>query len=193
MDSIDWFSLDLGALAGTSSLSFSVHAFVVPIIKQNKYHEKNLRDLGFTYILGFTTYQSVAFLGAIAIAGFDCKNTFIDCYLSDWTVLPVAISYFLSIVSAFPIMVEVGRTRILDLFFNGVSKKKIMIFNSTFMVVATFFGIISPIIPLSTLISLVGAFFCYFFIYLIPTVLHFTCLHGSPHREPLMSRTMLTD
>jgi solute carrier family 38 (sodium-coupled neutral amino acid transporter), member 9 len=124
----------------------------------------------------------VAFLGAIAVAAKPCKNTFVDCYLSDWTILLVEITYFLSIVSAFPIMVEVGRTRILDLFFGGVSNKKFMIFNSTFMVVATFFSIISPIIPLSTLISLVGAFFCYFFIYLIPSYLHFACLYGSPNK-----------
>ena len=41
MEVVNWFSLDLGALAGTSSLAFSVHAFVVPIIKQNRHHEKN--------------------------------------------------------------------------------------------------------------------------------------------------------
>ena len=60
------------------------------------------------------------------------------------------------------------------------------------MPVATFFSIISPIIPLSTLISLVGAFFCYFFIYLIPSYLHFSCLYSPNKHDPLLSESMLT-
>jgi hypothetical protein len=91
-------------------------------------------------------------------------------------------------------MVEVGRTRILELFFGRVTTKKFAIFNSSFMLVALFFSIISPIIPLSTLISMVGAFFCYFFIYLIPTYLHFKCLYGHPPKEdPFLVDSMLSE
>lgn len=33
LDKITWFSTDLGSLAGTCSVAFSIHAFVVPFMK----------------------------------------------------------------------------------------------------------------------------------------------------------------
>jgi hypothetical protein len=102
----------------------------------------------------------------------------VDCYLTEWTILFVEITYFLGVVSAFPIMVEVGRTRILELFFGEVTQKQFTTYNITFMLVASCLSILSPIIPLSTLMSLVGALVCYFFIYMIPTMLHRACLYG---------------
>jgi len=45
------------------------------------------------------------------------------------------------------------------------------------MLVGSLFSIMSPYLPLSTLMSIVGAVVCYFFIYLIPTKIHFSCLY----------------
>ena len=116
-DQITWFSTDLGSLGGTCSLAFSIHAFVVPFMKQNKNQDKNMRDLGVTYIIGFITYFLAGVLGALTVAGKDCKNTFVDCYLSEWTILIVEISYFINVVSTFPSNISVGRTRVLELIF----------------------------------------------------------------------------
>ena len=82
-------------------------------MKQNKNQDKNMRDLGVTYVIGFITYFLAGVLGALTVAGKDCKNTFVDCYLSEWTILIVEISYFINVVSTFPSNISVGRTRVL--------------------------------------------------------------------------------
>lgn len=47
------------------------------------------------------------------------------------------------------------------------------------MVAATIISVLSPKIPLSILMSIVGAVVCYFFIYLFPTKVHYSCLYPS--------------
>jgi hypothetical protein len=50
-------------------------------------------------------------------------------------------------------------------------------FNIGFMVFATIMSVLSPFIPISLMMNIVGAVVCYFFIYLFPTLLHYTCLY----------------
>jgi hypothetical protein len=50
-------------------------------------------------------------------------------------------------------------------------------FNIGFMVFATIMSILSPFIPISLMMNIVGAVVCYFFIYLFPTLLHYACLY----------------
>ena len=38
-------------------------------MKQNRNQENNIRDLGYTYFLGFIVYEAVSLMGAFAIAG----------------------------------------------------------------------------------------------------------------------------
>ena len=76
-----------------------------------------MRDLGVTYVIGFTTYFLAGVLGALTVAGKDCSNTFVDCYLKEWTILIVEISYLINVVSTFPSNISVGRTRVLELIF----------------------------------------------------------------------------
>ena len=45
------------------------------------------------------------------------------------------------------------------------------------MVFATIMSILSPFIPISLMMNIVGAVVCYFFIYLFPTLLHYACLY----------------
>lgn len=136
----------------------------------------------------------MAILGALAVTGKDCKNTFVDCYLTEWTILIVEITYFLGRLSAFPIMVEIGRTRLLELYFGTVTKKHFNIFNVCFMVFASIICILSSKLPLSILMSLVGAIFGFFFIYLIPTKFHFGCLYKKGHgKEPVVSESLISE
>lgn len=82
-------------------------------MKQNKEQGNNMRDLGITYIMAFILYEMSSVLGTFAISSKDCENTFIDCYLADWTVLFVTVSYLISRVFFLPCVLEVGRTRLL--------------------------------------------------------------------------------
>lgn len=150
-------------------------------MKQNKNQEKNQRDLGITYTLAFITYWIVSMAGALAISDKSCTNTLIDCYLKDWTILFVEVTYLLGRVGAFPIMVEISRTRLLSLYYPEVTEKHLKIFNVSFVIFGSIISILSPILPISILMSLVGAVVCYFFIYFFPAKLHFSCLY--PQRK----------
>ena len=89
MDEVKWFSLDIGGVAGTSALALTVHTVVTSFLKQIRHPENINRDLKLTYFMGVCTYQIVAVFGALAITGKDCDNTFVDCYLTEWTILIV--------------------------------------------------------------------------------------------------------
>jgi hypothetical protein len=69
MDQIEWWSWDAGSLAGTCSLAFTIHTVVITFMKQNQNQANNIRDLGYTYFLGFIVYEVVSLMGAFAIAG----------------------------------------------------------------------------------------------------------------------------
>ncbi len=152
-------------------------------MKENRNQDKNLRDLGITYILAFLTYWLVSMAGALAISNKSCTNTLIDCYLKDWTILFVEVTYLLSKIGNFPIMIEIGRTRILNTFLTKISERHFKMFNICFMIFAATVCILSPVLPLSVLMGLVGAVVCYFFIYFLPTKLHFSCLYPESRKE----------
>lgn len=62
-------------------------------------------------------YLLVSVSGAFAISDKHCTNTLIDCFLTDWTILFVEVTYLFSRIGGFPIMIEVARTRLLTLFY----------------------------------------------------------------------------
>ena len=127
--------------------------------------------------MGFVIYSIVSVLGTFAISGKTCSNTMVDCYLHDWTILIVLVSFLLGRICYLPCVVEVGRTRIMELYTSDISEKNFKYFNIGFMAVATLFSIMSPYLSIALLLNIVGAVVCYVFIYLIPTKMHYSCLY----------------
>jgi hypothetical protein len=146
-------------------------------LKKNEKQENNLRDLGFAYGLAFVFYELVALLGGLAITNKSCTNTMINCYLTDWTVLIVEVSYLYGLICVFPCNFSVCRTRLLELFFGKVTPRQFRFFSIGFMVVASFFSIISPFLSLSLVMGFSGSLVCFLFIYLVPTKMHYGCLY----------------
>ena len=161
----------MGAIgkAGTCSLAFTIQPIVITFMKQNKHEHRNEKDLRTTYVMAFVAYEIIAVLGTLAVSGKNCSNTIVDCYLHDWTILIVSVSFLFGRMTILPVALEVGRTRILELFCSDVNEEKYKKFNIGFMLVATFFSVMSPFISISLLININGALICYWFIYLIPT------------------------
>jgi amino acid permease len=89
IDKINWFSLDIGNLAGTCAFAFTVHTLIVTFLKSNRHQENNARDLGLAYMLAFLLYESIGVLGAFATSGKDCKETLVNCYLNEGIILVV--------------------------------------------------------------------------------------------------------
>lgn len=102
MDSVQFISWDVGNLAGTCALAFTIHTMVITFVKANKDQTKNERDLGFSYMLGFLLYELIGLFGGFAVSNVDCKETLVNCYLSEWTVLIVEASYLFGRITVFP-------------------------------------------------------------------------------------------
>jgi hypothetical protein len=51
--------------------------------------------------------------GAFAISDKICDNTLVDCYLTEWIVLVVEVSYLFGRVTVFPCTLAVSRTRLI--------------------------------------------------------------------------------
>lgn len=61
------FSWDIGNLAGTAALAFTIHTVVAPIMRTNEKQEHNSRDLAISYIMGTLTYAFIGICGAFGI------------------------------------------------------------------------------------------------------------------------------
>jgi Ca2+/Na+ antiporter len=65
---INYWSWDIGNLSGGCALAFTVHTVVTALMKPNINQDKNVRDLGLSYLLGFCLYIFIGNMGAIAIS-----------------------------------------------------------------------------------------------------------------------------
>jgi sodium-coupled neutral amino acid transporter 9 len=99
---VTWVSWDVGNLAGTCALAFTIHTIVVTFVKENKDQSKNERDVWLSYLMGFSLYELIGLFGGFAISGLECKETLVNCYLHEWTVLIVEISYLFGRITVFP-------------------------------------------------------------------------------------------
>jgi hypothetical protein len=70
---IIWVSSNIGELAGTSAVAFTIHTVVATIIKSNKLQENNMRDLKISYLLGLLLYCAIGSMGYIAIWNLKCS------------------------------------------------------------------------------------------------------------------------
>jgi len=68
-------------LAGTLSMSYFSHSFVLPMMKNNEKQENNKRDLFFGYCLVFFTYAFLGLLGYIGFSGENYEADFKDVIL----------------------------------------------------------------------------------------------------------------
>jgi amino acid permease len=61
------FSWDIGNLAGTAALAFTIHTVVAPIMRTNKIQSNNTRDLVISYMTGTVVYAFIGICGSMAI------------------------------------------------------------------------------------------------------------------------------
>ena len=116
IDDIPLFDTNVGNLAGTCALAFTLHVIVNPIMKGNKNQNNNFRDLKISYVLGFIFYAIIGILGCIAVLGKKCDITIVNCFLDDWQAVMVEALYFYGLVTVYPNFVDIARTRTLQFF-----------------------------------------------------------------------------
>ena len=63
------FTFQVSTLCGVFALSFFIHSLIMPIMKNNKNHKENKRDLSIGYAMTAFVYAAVGIFGSLAIAG----------------------------------------------------------------------------------------------------------------------------
>lgn len=66
-DKVKLFSWDIGNLAGTCALAFTIHTVVAPISKMNRNQKSNTRNLYICYGMGSAIYSFLGICGQLAI------------------------------------------------------------------------------------------------------------------------------
>lgn len=72
-DKIVWISGNIGSLAGTSAVAFTIHTVVATILKANKNQANNNRDLKLSYFLGLLMYIGIGIIGCFAVLKKTCS------------------------------------------------------------------------------------------------------------------------
>ncbi|KRX11065.1 hypothetical protein PPERSA_05174 [Pseudocohnilembus persalinus] len=178
------FGTNIGNLAGTASLAFTIHTSFGNMIKCNKNQKNNVRDLGYTYIIGFMVYGIISIIGGLGILNryTDVVNpTMITEYFKQGSLGPFIVQalYFGHLVSILPVFVDIMKRRVFPLVLKGkeASQKLHTIINISFMVISVAVKCI-PGISAGDITNFDGALCCFFFVYLVPIIMHMTCYHG---------------
>ena len=186
-DNVLWFGLDVGRVAGTAAVAFTLQPVIAAIIKTNKKQENNLRDLKVGFIIGLFVYCCIGFMGSLAIWDIVCDETIINCFLKDFSSVLVEATYLYGLMTVLPCFLTIGRSKILLHFFPEITPGIFRNFNLMFITFSLSVCFLSPYIKVDSLISLIGSITSYYMIYYIPAILHLKCLHGS--EEKLLGQT----
>jgi sodium-coupled neutral amino acid transporter 9 len=179
---IVWFTWDFPNLSGVLALAFIIHNEIVPIMKQNKNQNKNLRDLGIAYSITGFLYAVMGILGVLAIIGrqihTEKANTVIDYFkVSDIGAFIIQIIFFSHLITAFPIPCYIARNLFFQIFYQEreVPRKWILLYNTIYALLVTIMGIFN--VNPGVVIGFTGACVGYFITYFIPIGIHFTCIY----------------
>lgn len=74
LDNLNWFTWDVVTLCGVFAVAFNLHAVIIPIMKNNKHQEHNLRDVGLGFGWTGIIYTLVGGFGAVAISGVPARS-----------------------------------------------------------------------------------------------------------------------
>ena len=187
------FGTQISTLAGTLSLGYFSHSFVLPLMKNNKNQENNKRDLFIGYILVMLTYIVVGIMGYFGFSGKDFKPDFKDNWFrffpfdNIYIVVLRLINVF-QLLTIFPVIVYIVRIQLFSTFCGSEypSKAHVVCYTCCMcmvcLVILYFFADY-----LSGLMSLIGAAVGLFLIYLIPLCVN-VVYYKRKHPENLEER-----
>lgn len=166
-------------LAGTLSLGYFSHSFVLPLMKNNAKQENNKRDLLLGYLLVMLTYIIVGLSGYIGFSGSYFKKPnfednwfrFFDPKLY-WLIILRLINV-IQLLSIFPILFYIVRIQFFGTFWHNNYPGKIHVLCfSGILVVVCWFILYFLADKLGMMLSFIGAFTGLFLIYIIPCVVN---------------------
>ena len=167
-----------GLMAGTFSLGYFCHSFILPLMKNNRNQENNQRDLFIGYICVTITYITVGIMGYIGFSGSefspDFKDNWYRFFKSDnYFILVLRIFNVIQLTLLFPMCFHIVRTELMEKFFKSYidSFRVILIFSMSLL------GLCAIILYLcydilGILIGYVGAITSLVLVYTIPPLIN---------------------
>ena len=161
-------------LAGTLSMGFFCHTAILPILKNNKNQEKNIRDLFLGYIFVGFVYIFCGVLGYIGFSGKEFKADFKDNWFmffdsDNYLILIFRVLNVLQLITAFPILLYIVRFQIFTFFFGNEypSRKHVIIIGlcQLFLCLIVFYFCYDI---LAKLLSIFGACASFILVYTFP-------------------------
>lgn len=184
---LNWFSWDIGTLAGTAALAFTIHTTVGPMIKCSKYQNKNRINLAWTFFLGYLVYSFNGVLGYLGVLGKTKPDNPVSILAyfpyTSIELLIVEVIYMTHLLTMFPIIFKIFRMRFFEIFFtkNGIINEisnGIMIAVNIGIILLCFIVRNIPDLPSSAISNFNGSISCFFLVYLIPIAENFACYYG---------------
>ncbi|KAL0129517.1 hypothetical protein PUN28_001644 [Cardiocondyla obscurior] len=166
------------ALTGTLAMSFFIHNIVINIMQNNRYQEKNGRDLTIAYILVTVTYiiVGVAFYVCFPLAKSCIEDNLLNNFQKwDGLTLSARIVLLFQLVTVYPLLAYVLRIQLLSLIHKGASNKALVVFiNLVLVSICILFATFVPYI--GTIIRYTGALSGLIYIFTFPCLLHLCIL-----------------
>ena len=88
------FNTNFTPLAGVLGLGYFMHPCVIPIIRKNRVHENNERDLSIAYFLVFLVYLTIGVTGYYGFMGSDFNNYALTADPLNWPIAQNCIIMF---------------------------------------------------------------------------------------------------
>lgn len=177
------FDFDFLPICGLMSTAFQIHPTVVQTVKKHKNPELIERDVYIVYAITLVMYIGYGLFGAIAILDiYDPKKDIFTDYFPSLPGFVVQVLFFVTLISAFPILVFCGRISFFDVFFEGkVEKCSLLVFNVIYTVAISILAIFG--IKILPVVGFAGAVFGFYIAYVSPILIHFGCLKNMEKYE----------
>ena len=176
------FDFDLKQIAitiGIYTTGFYSHAFLFPVLKNNRVFEENYSNTTIGFNFTCVTYLVAGTFGGIAIAGKESPNaaSIYDYFASTWITVVLRLMVFVQLSTVLPIVMFIMRTQFWDAVAPTmpITQTKHNYVNLVYALVSLCLQMfnVSP----SSMISLAGALGGFFGIYIFAPIVHFMCIH----------------
>nr|CAD7607128.1 unnamed protein product [Timema genevievae] len=163
------------ALSGMLALSFFIHNIIITIMRNNRHHKNNGRDLSIAYLLVTVTY---ALVGTVFYICFPLAKSCIEDNLlnnfQSWDPMTAVARVFLffQLVTVYPLLTYMLRVQMFTTLLRSTYPGfyHVLLLNTAIIIVCVMFAIFLP--HIGTIIRFTGALSGLVYVFTLPSLLH---------------------
>nr|CAD7576014.1 unnamed protein product [Timema californicum] len=163
------------ALSGMLALSFFIHNIIITIMRNNRHHKNNGRDLSIAYLLVTLTY---ALVGTVFYICFPLAKSCIEDNLlnnfQSWDPMTAVARVFLffQLVTVYPLLTYMLRVQMFTTLLRSTYPGfyHVLLLNTAIIIVCVMFAIFLP--HIGTIIRFTGALSGLVYVFTLPSLLH---------------------